>query len=194
LHDQDSDARWQNSRQYRTLRLDPMSKSTAGKLFEPAFHALCVKGASFQLRPMVLKPGGRTLDTYTNSEPASEDLTLPPRQRVAFDKQNPIATLAADRYYQPRHGTQPTYDSFIFYPEDPRFVLFQVTEGVTHGVKPKGINDLLELAQQLGIANPVIQFIVVVPEGLAVECSVPKHNKFWLDMCCIEVTESQLYD
>lgn len=196
LHERDSDARWQNARKlYRTLRADPHSRSTAGKLLEPPFHALCVKGASFRLSSMNVKHGGRTRDTFTNdSSDSHATLTLPPQERIVFDRKNPITTLLANHYYQPTHGTQPSYDSFIFDPEVARFTLFQVTCGPTHPVHLKGINALIDLAAQLGVNDPKLHFVAVVPEGDRVEFPVPKNGRFVLQMFFIEVTEEELYD
>ena len=125
LHERDSDARWQNARKlYRTLRADPHSRSTAGKLLEPPFHALCIKGTTFRLSLMNVKPGGRTQDTFTNDSANNHEvLTLPPQQHVLFDREHPITTLNANHYYQPTHGTQPSYDSFVFNPDNAIFRL-----------------------------------------------------------------------
>ncbi|KAM6490570.1 hypothetical protein JOM56_013913 [Amanita muscaria] len=196
LHERDSDARWQNARKlYRTLRADPYSRSTAGKLLEPPFHALCMKGTSFRLSSMNVKPGGRTRDTFTNdSTNYHATLTLPLQPRIVFDREHPITTLLANHYYQPTHGTQPSYDSFVFNPEEARFTLFQVTCGLTHPVHLKGINALIDLAAQLGVNDPELRFVAVVPEGDRVEFPVPKTRGFLLHMFCIEVTENELYD
>jgi hypothetical protein len=196
LHERDSDARWQNARKlYRTLRADPNSKSTAGKLLEPPFHALCMKGTSFRLSSMNVKPAGRTWDTFTNdSANYHATLTLPLQPRIVFDREHPITTLLANHYYQPTHGTQPSYDSFVFNPEEAKFTLFQVTCGLTHPVRLKGIKALIDLATQLGVNDPTLHFVAVVPEGNRVEFPVPKDRKFSLHMLCIEVTEGELYD
>ena len=195
LHERDSDARWRNARMlYRTLRADPNSKSTAGKLLEPPFHALCMKGTSFRLSSMNVKPGGGTRDTFTNdSANYHATLTLPPQPRIVFDREHPITTLLANHYYQPTHGTQPSYDSFIFNPLEAKFTLFQVTCGLTHPVHLKGINALIDLATQLGVNDPTLHFVAVVPEGDRVEFPVPKDRNFLLHMLCIEVTEDELY-
>ena len=196
LHERDSDAWWQNARKlYRTLRADPHSQSTAGKLLEPPFHALCIKGTSFQLSSMNVKPGGWTQDTFTNDSANNHAvLTLPPQQHILFDREHPITTLNANHYYQPTHGTQPSYDSFVFNPDNAIFTLFQVTCGLTHPVLLKGINAVIDLATQLGVNNPLVHFVAVVPEGSRVELLVPKNREFLLQMFCIEITESELYD
>jgi hypothetical protein len=197
LHERDSDARWQNARKlYGTLRADPHSRSTAGKLLEPPFHALCIKGTTFQLSLMNMKPGGRTHDAFNNDSAHRTivTLTLPQQQHVVFNRERPITTLLANHYYQPSHGTQPSYDSFVFDPNKAIFTLFQVTCGLTHPVLLKGINAIINLAAQLGVNNPSVRFVAVVPEGSMVELPVPKNRDFLLQMFCIEVTERELYD
>ncbi|KAF8343676.1 hypothetical protein F5887DRAFT_971604 [Amanita rubescens] len=95
LHERDSDAQWQNARKlYKTLRADPYSRSTAGKLLEPPFHALCMKGTSFRLSSMNVKPGGRTLTNDSTNYHTT--LTLPPQPRIVFDREHPITTLLAN--------------------------------------------------------------------------------------------------
>ena len=197
FHERDSDAWWQNVRKlYRTLRADPDSKSTAGNLLELPFHALCMKGTSFRLSSMNVIPGRLTRDTtFTNdSTNYHSTLTLPPQPHIVFDQEHPITSLLANHYYQPTYGTQPSYDSFVFDPEEAIFTLFQVTCDLTHPVRPKGINALIDLAAQLGVNDPTFRFVAVVPEGDTVEFPVPKNGGFLLDMFCIEVTENQLYD
>jgi hypothetical protein len=129
LHEQDSVEGRQNARQlYLTLRADPLSRGTTGKLLEPPFYALCMQGASFQLVKMALKPGGRTLNTYTNAASgATQSLTFATLQRIMFDRDHPIQTIKAGYYYQPRHRTQSSesYDSFVYDPEQLNFTLFQ---------------------------------------------------------------------
>jgi hypothetical protein len=196
LHDRDSDARWQNARKlYRTLRADPESKTTAGKFFEPQFHTMCMKGTSLRLFSMDVKPGGRTLDTFANDDAANyhTTLVLPPQQHISFNRELSITNLLANQYYQPTHGTQPSYDSFIFNPEEAKFTLFQVTCGNTHSVIPKGINALIDLATKLEVNEPMLDFVAVVPEGDRVKFQVPKDRPFLLKMYCVEVTENELY-
>jgi hypothetical protein len=196
LHDRDSDARWQNARKlYRTLRADKESKATAGKFLEPQFHTMCMKGTSLRLFSMDVKPGGRTLDTFTNGDAANyhTTLVLPPQQRISFNRELPITNLLANQYYQPTHGTQPSYDSFIFNPEETKFTLFQVTCGDTHSFNPKGINALIDLATKLEVNDPKLEFVAVVPEGDKVEFQMPKVRQFSLKMYYVEVTESELY-
>ena len=196
LHELDSEHRWQNARQlYRTLRADPESRATAGKLFESAFHSRCVKGQiDLQLESMAEKPGGKVNDIFITTRAESvRHLRLPRQQHVYFNRQQPIEALAADHYYQPKHGTQSSYDSFIFYPESAEFILFQVTDAKSHSVVLKGIQDLFKIAQWLGVQNPGITFVAVVPEGVQVQFEVLKIRDFEIDMCWLEVTEEELY-
>ena len=109
LHERDSDARWQNARKlYGTPRADA---STAGKLLEPPIHALCMKGTSFRLYSMNVKPGRQTRDTFTNDNTNYHTLTLPLQSRIVFDREHPITTLSPNHYYQPTHGTLVCFQS-----------------------------------------------------------------------------------
>ena len=141
---------------------------------------------------MRVKPGGRTRDTFINdSTDYHATLALPSQSRIVFDREHPITT---NHYYQPTHGTQPSYDSFVFNPEQARFTVFQVTCGLSHPIRLKGINELIDLAAQLGVNDPTLDFVAVVPEGDVVELPVPKNRRFLSQMFCIEVTENELYD
>src|ERR1700722_17271587 len=72
LWEHDSIYRGRNHRQlYRTLRL---AKRPSGKLFEPAFHDLCVKGTTLTIYPMTQKSQGPVNHIFvnyprTNAEP-----------------------------------------------------------------------------------------------------------------------------
>jgi hypothetical protein len=195
MSEQDTAERWQNAHNlYQSMRLDPMSKSTAGWLLEPPFHALCVRGTTFQLYPLKLKPGGRTDDNFVNSEyTARESLVLPRQERVVFDKVLLIQSLEPDHYYQPIHGTQASFDSFIYDPTVPRITSFQVTVGVSHDVKTLGLSLLLQLMEQLRLPTPALRFVVVIPEGDQVQCVLPKARSFNLEMFCLEVSEAELF-
>jgi hypothetical protein len=178
------------------MRLDPKTKSGAGWLLEPPFHAHCVKGTTLHIYPMNLKPGGRTRDTFFNAAyTARQELVLSPQQLVIYNHDHPIKSLKPDHYYQPSHGTQPSFDSFIFVlgPQGPRFIVFQVTDGETHSLKSLGITFLFDLAVQLGLSALEIDFVVVVPEGDQVECYLTKARDFSLNMFCLEVSEGELY-
>jgi hypothetical protein len=118
LCERDTNELWRNAHDlYRTMRLDPKTKSTAGWLLEPPFHALCVKGTTLKLYKMQ-RTGGRDVnDIFTNVSHRNEQrLHLPPQQLVLFDKSHPIQELRADCYYKPIHGTQASFDSFIYDP------------------------------------------------------------------------------
>ena len=120
---------------------------------------------------------------------ALSTLTLPPQQRVVFDEKEPIQSLLENHYYEPRHVTQPSYDTFIFNPEQCSFTLLQVAEGLQHPVKMKGINALLSLAKRLHIQTPKLRFVVVVFEGLATDFVAPMERGSDMKMSSLEVTE-----
>ena len=90
-----------------------------------------------------------------------------------------LTTLLANHYYQPTNGSQPPCDSFIFNPEGAQFILFRVTCGLTHPVRLKGINALIDLATQLGVNDLTLHFVAVVPEGDRVEFPVHKIQGFY---------------
>jgi hypothetical protein len=193
--EQDTNERWRNAHQlFHTMRLDVKTKSGSGWLLEPPFHALCVKGATFTLYPMKLKPGGRTNDTFIHSAYTTpESLVLPKQKRVVFDSRLPIERLESNTYYQPTHGSQPSFDSFIYDPAVPRITMFQVTDAESHLVKLLGISFILQLSNRLGLPVPELRFVAVVPAGDQVECVVPMEKGFLLAMFCIEVTEAGLF-
>jgi hypothetical protein len=94
---------WRNVHNlYRTMRLDSKTKAGAGWFLELPFRALCVKGATFQLHPMHLKPGGRTKDTFIHSRYTNKNLILPQQKLIVYDRNHPIETLQHGHYYQPR--------------------------------------------------------------------------------------------
>jgi hypothetical protein len=63
-----------------------------------------------------------------------------------------------------------------------------------HPVILKTIDAPIDLATQLGVNEPTLHFVAVVPEGDRVEFPVPNDRNFLLHMFCIEVTEDELYD
>jgi hypothetical protein len=134
LWDQDAKALWRNHRQlYRTIRLLPDGKGlTGGAFFEPAFHALCIRGKKnkFSLRPMSKGPGpiNYTFKTSVPEGSRPETLELPPREQFIFDQGNPISVLNDKRYYRPTVPNHPSYDSFIYDPQCRRVTVFQITE------------------------------------------------------------------
>jgi len=133
-----------------------------------------------------------------NSQPTTpEPLELPPQKRQYFNSKSPLTKLLANYYYQPTAGNQPSYDSFIYEPNFRRLTLIQVTEGESHGLKPKGIYGLRETAQNLlGIEGLKLRVVIVVPENHPIECPVDKgmYDDLGLEMYYVEVTESDLYD
>lgn len=193
--EQDTNERWRNAHNlFRTMRLDVKTKSGSGWLLEPPFHALCMKGGTFRLYPMTLRPGGRTNDTFIHSTYATpQGLFLLKQNLVVFDRSHPIQRLEPHTYYQPTHGSQPSFDSFIYDPAVPRIIMFQVTDAKSHSVKPLGINFVLELSNSLRLHVPELCFVAVVPEGDQVECVVPKPMSSSLAMFCMEVTEAELF-
>lgn len=195
LLEQDSQFRWRNSHHlYQSLRQDPKTRSSSGWVMEAAFHALCTTGVNFKLHPMSMRPGGRTNDLYTNSMPSTPlDLTLPVQELVVFEGTHLPGTLEAGHYYRPVFATQPSYDSFVYQPAGNYVYPMQVTNGKAHDIKPKGINVLLQHFQELGLPTPTIRFIVVIPAGDEVTCTVPKMRNFSVEMFCLEVEERELF-
>jgi len=195
LYEQDTQERWRNAHNlYRTLRQDPKMKSSSGWLLEPPFHALCVKGFKFKLYPMVIKPGGRVNDIFTDTAYVNtEDLVLPRQTRIIYNTESPVQSLDADHYYQPAHGTQASFDSFIYDPNVNQITMFQITTGHIHEMKPKGINFLRQLAEWLRPGELKLRYVAVVPEGHKVECPLAKAMDFTLDMWSLEVMEGELF-
>jgi hypothetical protein len=146
----DTKERWRNAHNlYRTMRLDSKTKAGAGWLLEPAFHVLCIKGTTFQLHPMQYKTGGRTKDTFMHSQyTTQESLVLPPQKLIVYDSHHPIESLQPGHYYQPSHGSQASFDSFI-YDQGGQITMFQITDGQTHPIKTLGISFLLQLIERL---------------------------------------------
>ena len=195
LLEQDSQSRWRNSHHlYQTLQQDPKTRSSSGWAMEGAFHALCTKGVDFQLHPMSIRPGGRINDLYTNSMASTPVvLSLPVQELVVFDGTHLPGTLEAGHYYRPVFATQASYDSFVYQPADNCMYPIQVTNGQAHDVKIKGIHALLQHCRVLGLPTPTIRFIVVIPAGEEVTCTVPKMRNFAVEMFCLEMQERQLF-
>ena len=78
-------------------------------------------------------------DTFTSNDSTDyhSTLTLPLQPRIVFHREHPITTLLANHYYQPKHETRP---SFVFNPEEARFILFQVTCGLCHSQRDQCAN------------------------------------------------------
>jgi hypothetical protein len=195
LLEQDSQSRWRNSHHlYQSLRQDPKTRSSSGWAMEAAFHALCTKGVDFKLHPMSIRPGGRTNDLYTNSMASTPlDLSLPVQELVVFEGTHLPGTLEAGHYYRPVFATQPSYDSFLYQPAGNYVYPIQVTNGKAHEIKTKGIHVLLQHIQELGLPTPTIRFIVVIPAGDEVTCTVSKMRNFFVEMFCLEVQERELF-
>jgi len=198
LWEKDSIERGRNHRQlYRTLRREPSTECFTGMLFEPPFHELCVKGATLTLYPMTKKSDGPVNHIFVNNpQTTPEYLILLPQTRVVFNRTNPITSLLPHHYYQPTAGNQPSYDSFIYDPALRQMTIFQVTDGKNHGLKPKGMHALRDLAQKLQVNDLKLRFVIVVPEDYQVTCLVEKgmYEDLGLEMYYLEVTENELYD
>jgi hypothetical protein len=194
LSERDTNERWRNCHNlYQTMRLEPLTKSSAGWLMEPPFHALCLRGVTFRIYPMQFHAGGRVNDIFVNpvyKDPV--DIVLAQLQLVLFDASHPIAKIQQGYYYQPRHGTQPSFDSFIYTTTPPRITFFQVTDGETHDVKPLGINFILDIIKEQGPV-PELRFVVVIPEGDGVRCEVRKSGNLLMKMFFLGVQENQLF-
>ncbi|KAF5384162.1 hypothetical protein D9615_003367 [Tricholomella constricta] len=198
LWEQDSIERGQNHRQLlRTLRLKSDTKPFTGTLFEPPFHKLCVKGATFTLYPMTYRSDGKVSHIFVNDLRANpEDLVLLRQTHVVFCRTNPVTSLLAHHYYQPVAGSQPSYDSFVYDPTVRRITAFQVADANNHGIKPKGMYDLRDLAKKLQVKDLKLRFVIVVLEDFQVTCPVEKKmfEELGLEMYYLEMTESELYD
>ncbi|KAI0296171.1 hypothetical protein BC826DRAFT_245379 [Russula brevipes] len=201
LWDQDAKALWRNYRQlYRALRLLPDGTGLTGvAFFEPSFHALCIRGKknNFSLRPMS-KGSGRVNYTFKTFAPQGsrlETLELPPREQFIFDQGNPISVLNDKGYYRPTVHNHPSYDSFIYDPQCRRVTVFQITEAKTHVVKPEGLYDLRARAQELGVQDLTIRFVIVTHVNSPVSCSVERNvydDELKLEMYFLEVDEGDL--
>jgi hypothetical protein len=192
LCDRDTNERWRNAHNlYRSMRLDPKTKSSAGWLLEPPFYALCVTGTTFQIYQMQRTSGGIVNDIFTNvGYTKQQTLILPPQELVSFDKSHPINALKPDHYYQPIHGTQP---SFIYDPMAPCITMLQVIDGEKHSVNALGISFLLKLVKRLQLPVPKLRFVVVVPEGDQVHLMLPKAVDVPIELFSLEVSEAELF-
>ena len=183
---------------YTMLHREPSAKRFTGTVFEPPFHDLCVRGTTFTLYPMTKRTEGSSSYIFVNYPPATlETLVLLPQTRVVFNRKSPVTRLLANYYYQPTTGNQPSYDAFIYEPIFRLLTSIQVTEGEFHGLKPKGIYGLRDLAQRLGINGLKLRVVIVVPEDYhQVECPVEKvmYDNLGFEMYYIEVIESELYE
>ena len=197
LWDRDSDERWKNHHQlFKIVRAEPRAKSLLGDLFEPAFHALCIRGISLKIYPITdNRSAGPTNYTFTNNvlnESESETLTLHNYQRIPFNRTCPISNLHASHYYQP---TTPNHPSFIYDINSRQISAFQVTVAVEHDLAEKGVIWLRDLGQKLQINDLKIRIILVVLEDAQVSYKIKKHffHELGLEVYVLQVTEDQLY-
>ena len=195
LCERDTNERWRNAHNlYRSMRLDPKTKSSAGWLMEPPFHALCVTGTTFQIYQMQRTLGGNVNDIFTNVGCTKrQTLILPPQELVSFDKSHPITALKPGHYYQPIHGTQPSFDSFIYDPMAPCITMLQVTDGEKHSVNALGISFLLKLVKRLQLPVPKLRFVAVIPGGDQVCLMLPKVVDIPIELFFLEVSEAELF-
>ena len=200
LWDRDSDEQWQNHhRLFKTLLLHPNTKSLLGYLYEPVFHALCIRGTTFRIYPITnSRTSGSVNYRFTNHQPnhsESELLTLHEYTRIPFNKDHPIDGLHDNSYYRPTAPTHPSYDSFIYNDNSRQISVFQVTVAAVHGLSPKGVRELVELGQRLHIENLKIRIIVVVYEDAQVTYKIEKRlfDALGLEVYVLQVTEHQLY-
>ena len=189
LWERDSDEQWRNHRKlFKTLLREASVKGFCRKLFEPAFYALCVRGAKFTIYQMVPK-GGRCNYTFTNdwpgnleSEPEPEYLELNPEGRFFFDDgQNPITSFD-NCYYQSTTSNNPSLDSFVYDPNISQISAFQVTLAEKHGFKLKGVGALDKFGRWLQIDILKIRVIVVVFGDPKVDFTVDKDLVHSLDI------------
>jgi hypothetical protein len=204
LWERDSNQMWQNHRKlFVTLLRTPDAKCFCGNIFEPAFHALCIRDTTTTLRmyQMALKPSGTTFFTFTVPEPEPEsgwvELELGRRLRFAFDKKdNPITSLDldAEHYYHPMVSNQPSLDSFVYDPDSDQVDLFQVPVAEAHDLVSTGVKDVHELGQRLGISLR-IRIIVVLFGKAEVEYKVRRvfYDDWRLQVYVVRVSARQLY-
>lgn len=200
LWDRDTYERWKNHHQlFNTVRTEPYAKSLLGDLFEPPFHALCIRGASFKIYPITdNRSAGPANYTFTNNvlnESKSETLTLHDYRRLPFSTTCPISNLLASHYYQPTTPNHPSYDSFIYDANSHQISAFQVTVAVEHDLAEEGIIGLRDLAQELEINDLKIRIILVVLEDAQVSFKIKKgfFHELGLEVYVLQVTEDQLY-
>jgi hypothetical protein len=201
LWERDSGENWRNHRKlFKTLLRETIARPFCGKLFEPAFHDLCIRGAVFTIFPMERRNGNLDyIFSNTNNEvapaPVPEGLQLNPEGRLFFDdKKDPIRSFA-NYYYQPTSSVYPSLDSFAYDPDSRRINAFQVTLAESHNFVQQGANALFEIGRRLEIDGLRIRVIVVVFGNAEVELKVRKevvHN-LGLEVYTLQMTEHELY-
>jgi hypothetical protein len=185
---------WNAHNLYWMMRLDPKMKSTTEWLLEPPFHVLCVKGTTLKLHRMQRMGGHDINNIFTNvGHTKQQCLFLPPQELVLFNKSHPIEELQAGHYYQPIHGSQASFNSFIYDPIHSHITMFQVTDVDKHSLKPLGSSFLLKLMEQLHLPSPEFHFVFVILEGNQVRCAGPKAVKVSPKMFFLGVSEANLF-
>ena len=202
LWQRDSVEKWRNHRKlFKTLLREADAKGLSGLLFEPAFHSLCGRGATFTIYPMDHQLGP-VHQTFTNVRPGnsgsdstSEALVLNTETQFSFDDKNQITSLVGNRYYQPTTSNHPSFDSFVYDPNSRRINAFQVTTEDKHGLTSEGVTALCELGKRLHIPDLKIRIIVVVFGAAEVTFKIKKRliNSLDRDAYILELTENQLY-
>jgi hypothetical protein len=67
-----------------------------------------------------------------------------------------IESLQPGHYYQPSHGSQASFDFFIY---DARGINYnQITDSYVRPLKPLGFSFLLQITAQLGLPTPKLRF------------------------------------
>jgi len=207
LWERDSVEQWRNHHKlFKTLVRLPGTKAFFGTIFEPPFHELCVRGATFTIHLMTRRTGpidyvfrnDQENDQRRNSifKTGPKTLKLRTQTRIFFDDENNrITNLLADHYYQPIASNYPSYDSFVYDPNSHQISAFQVTTAEDHDLKPKGVDALHELGRRLQIHDLKIRIIVVIFGGAQVTFKVPKGliQSVGSEVYTLEVTEKQLY-
>ena len=206
LWERDSVEQWRNHHKlFKTLVRIPGAKAFFGTIFEPPFHELCVRGATFTIHPMARRTGQVNYVFRNDQEndqrrhpkfkTSSKTLKLRAQTRVFFDDENNrITSLLADHYYQPIAGNYSSYDTFIYDLNSHQISAFQITTEEEHDLKPKGIVALRELGQRLQIHDLKIRIIVVIFGGAKVTFKVPTSLiQSVSEVYALEVTEKQLY-
>ena len=200
LWDRDSDEQWQNHHQlFKTLLLHPNAKSFLSYLYEPAFHGLCVRGATFRIYSIAdSRQSGPVNYKFMNDQrdhSKSELLALRASTRISVNKDRPIDSLRDNCYYRPTTPNHPSYDSLIYNDNSHRISVFKVAVAAEHDLVPKEVRELAELGQRLHISNLKIRIIVVVYEDAQVTYKIEKSlfDGLGLEVYFLQVTEHQLY-
>ena len=188
LWDRDSNEQWRNHHKLlKTLRLEPSAKALCGLVFEPAFHEMCVRGASLPIY---------SITEFTNDlVKTSETLTLNKQTRISFSRNYPIDILLANHYYQPTASNNLSFDSFVYDPNHRRISAFQVTVAEELDLASKDLYALRELGDTLQIDDLKIRVIMVVFESDQIAFTVNKglYDDLGLEVYAIRVTEKQLF-